>query len=71
MGLFNWRGWGRALLVAAAGGSWVAGKALKADHGWNNNGNGTDTCGFSAYPLFLASSPLNNKDFHPSTPRKY
>jgi len=40
--------WGA--LVTAAGGSSVAGKALKADHGWYNNGNGTDMYGFSALP---------------------
>ena len=40
--------WGA--LVTAAGGSSVVGKALKADHGWYNNGNGTDTYGFSALP---------------------
>ncbi len=38
-----------AELVAAAGGD-EAGKALKSSSGWNENGNGTDTYGFSALP---------------------
>jgi uncharacterized protein (TIGR02145 family) len=37
-------------LVDAAGGSSVAGKALKSRNGWNDNGNGTDSHGFSALP---------------------
>ncbi len=36
-------------LIAAAGGT-VSGKALKSTSGWYNNGNGTDTYGFSALP---------------------
>ena len=46
--------WGA--LAKAAGGTGdygtdgTAGKALKADHGWYNNGNGTDDFGFSALP---------------------
>jgi uncharacterized protein (TIGR02145 family) len=38
------------VLVLETGGSSVAGKALKSTSGWNNNGNGTDTYGFSALP---------------------
>jgi len=38
------------VLIAAVGGSSVAGKKLKADHGWYNNGNGTDDFQFSALP---------------------
>jgi uncharacterized protein (TIGR02145 family) len=37
-------------LVQAAVGSGVAGKKLKSTSGWNNNGNGTDSLGFSAMP---------------------
>lgn len=37
-------------LIAAVGGSYVAGKALKSTSGWYNNGNGTDSYGFSALP---------------------
>jgi uncharacterized protein (TIGR02145 family) len=33
-----------------------AGKKLKANNGWNNNGNGTDEFGFSALPGGLPSS---------------
>jgi len=40
--------WNR--LVAAVGGNDVAGKKLKSESGWNNNGNGTDNYGFSALP---------------------
>jgi len=36
-------------LVTAAGGD-AAGKALKSAVGWENNGNGTDSYGFSALP---------------------
>jgi len=39
--------WNR--LVTAAGGS-SASKALKSTSGWNSNGNGTDSLGFSALP---------------------
>jgi len=49
------REWDILLDIAGAGQKtehyWPgAGKALKADHGWYNNGNGTDTYGFSALP---------------------
>jgi len=37
-------------LVDFAGGKEIAGKKLKAKHGWNENGNGTDEFGFSALP---------------------
>jgi len=37
-------------LVDFAGGYEVAGKALKAKSGWNENGNGIDEFGFSALP---------------------
>jgi uncharacterized protein (TIGR02145 family) len=37
-------------LVLAAGGSGVAGKALKTKSGWSGNGNGDDPHGFSALP---------------------
>jgi len=43
-------------LVSAAGGSSVAGKNLKSKTGWNSNGNGTDTYGFSALPGGYRSS---------------
>jgi len=38
------------ILINAVGGSSTAGKHLKAKSGWNNNGNGLDTYGFSALP---------------------
>jgi len=38
------------VLVNLAGGNKVAGKKLKAASGWNSNGNGQDTYGFSAMP---------------------
>jgi uncharacterized protein (TIGR02145 family) len=37
-------------LVTAVGGNSGAGKKLKSTNGWNSNGNGTDTYGFSALP---------------------
>jgi uncharacterized protein (TIGR02145 family) len=37
-------------LDEAVGGENIAGKKLKANSGWNNNGNGTDEYGFSALP---------------------
>jgi uncharacterized protein (TIGR02145 family) len=37
-------------LAFYAGGDKVAGKKLKAKHGWRKNGNGTDDFGFSATP---------------------
>jgi len=37
-------------LVNAAGGKNDAGGKLKARHGWNDDGNGTDNYGFSALP---------------------
>jgi uncharacterized protein (TIGR02145 family) len=38
------------ILINAVGGKKMAGKYLKAKFGWNNNGNGLDTYGFSALP---------------------
>jgi len=43
-------------LISYAGGSLVAGTKLKAAGGWNNNGNGQDTYGFSALPGGTGSS---------------
>jgi uncharacterized protein (TIGR02145 family) len=37
-------------LVNSAGGSSTAGRHLKATSGWNSNGNGLDTYGFTALP---------------------
>jgi len=37
-------------LIAAAGDSEEAGRKLKAASGWKNNGNGTNSTGFSALP---------------------
>lgn len=37
-------------LFMAVGGEVTAGKILKSQTGWNNNGNGTDAFGFSALP---------------------
>lgn len=37
-------------LFTAAGGQSTAGKVLKSQSGWYNNGNGTDAFGFSALP---------------------
>lgn len=37
-------------LFTAVGGQSNAGKVLKSQTGWNNNGNGTDAYGFSALP---------------------
>jgi uncharacterized protein (TIGR02145 family) len=37
-------------LAATAGGLKVAGKKLKSESGWNNDGDGTDDYGFSALP---------------------
>jgi uncharacterized protein (TIGR02145 family) len=39
-----------AVLTTSVGYDKVAGKFLKAQSGWNSNGNGTDTYGFSALP---------------------
>jgi uncharacterized protein (TIGR02145 family) len=49
-----------AALVAAAGGD-AAGKALKSASGWENNGNGTDSYGFSALP---GGSRFSDVDFN-------
>jgi uncharacterized protein (TIGR02145 family) len=38
------------ILVDFLGGEKIAGKKLKAESGWNNNGNGEDKYGFSALP---------------------
>ena len=38
------------ILTDYVGGSSTAGTKLKAESGWNNNGNGTDEYGFSALP---------------------
>jgi len=38
------------VLMTAVSGSSTAGKKLKATSGWNSNGNGEDTYGFSALP---------------------
>jgi len=38
------------VLTAAVGGEKTEGKHLKAKSGWNNNGNGLDSYGFSALP---------------------
>jgi len=38
------------ILTATIGGEDTEGKHLKAKSGWNNNGNGDDTYGFSALP---------------------
>ena len=40
-------------LFTAVGGQSNAGKVLKSQTGWNNNGNGTDAYGFSALPAGL------------------
>ena len=37
-------------LIATAGGESAAGKVLKSQRGWSDDGNGTDTYGFSALP---------------------
>ena len=37
-------------LITAVGGSKTAGKVLKATSGWDSDGNGTDSFGFSALP---------------------
>ena len=37
-------------LFTAVGGQSTAGQKLKSQTGWNNSGNGTDACGFSALP---------------------
>jgi len=37
-------------LIAAVGGLDAAGRKLKAASGWYDNGNGTDSVGFSALP---------------------
>jgi uncharacterized protein (TIGR02145 family) len=38
------------------GGYAVAGKALKSDDGWYNDGNGLDSYGFNAMPMGYVSS---------------
>jgi len=48
-----------SVLEAEAGGN-VAGKMLKSASGWENNGNGTDSYGFSALP---GGARLSNGDF--------
>jgi len=47
-------------LVTAVGGDSKAGTKLKAKSGWNNNGNGTDNCGFSALPGGIYNSSNGN-----------
>jgi uncharacterized protein (TIGR02145 family) len=46
-------------LMTAVGGSSTAGKYLKATSGWNSNGNGLDSYGFSALPGGYGSSGGN------------
>ena len=48
------------ILVDEVGGSSIAGKVLKSQTGWYNNGNGTDEFGFSALP---AGTRQDNGDF--------
>jgi uncharacterized protein (TIGR02145 family) len=48
-------------LTDFAGGSSTAGNKLKATSGWNSNGNGTDTYGFSALP---GGGGYSNGDFN-------
>ena len=43
-------------LITAVGGSSTAGKALKSQTGWDDNGNGTDAYGFSALPAGYCGS---------------
>ena len=38
-------------LFIAVGAQSIAGKVLKSQTGWKNNGNGTDALGFSALPV--------------------
>ena len=47
-------------LFTAVGGESTAGKFLKSQTGWNNNGNGTDAFSFSALP---AGYRYNNGDY--------
>jgi len=47
------------ILTAAVGGENKEGKHLKAKSGWNKNGNGLDTYGFSASPGGIGSSDNN------------
>ena len=43
-------------LFTAAGGRSIAGRTLKSQSGWYNNGNGTDAFGFSALPAGYRNS---------------
>lgn len=45
-----------SVLVNEFGGDNEAGKALKAEKGWNNNGNGTNSSGFSGLPAGFRST---------------
>jgi uncharacterized protein (TIGR02145 family) len=58
--------WGDLAIAAGGTGDYgtggTAGNALKATSGWNNNGNGTDSLGFSALPGGLRSSDGDFKD---------
>ena len=38
------------ILVKYLGGSWEAGRKMKSAFGWENNGNGDNSCCFSAFP---------------------
>ena len=48
------------ILFTAVGGKSIAGKKLKSQTGWFQNGNGTDAYGFSAFP---ASGRIDNGHF--------
>ena len=55
-------------LFTAVGGQSTAGKVLKSQSGWNNNGNGTDAFGFSALP---AGDRLSDGYFYDVGARTY
>lgn len=57
--------WGTLLTVA--GGKSAAGKVLKSQSGWYNNGNGTDAFGFSALPAGYKDISFFHNDSYGTT----
>lgn len=48
------------VLINEVGGDSIAGKKLKSNYGWNNENNGTDSLGFSAFPAGARTYDLLN-----------
>ena len=56
----SWAEWNA--LFTVVGGESTAGKALKSQTGWEDNGNGTDAFGFAALPAGFRNDYVNFYD---------